>query len=85
MDQPRLNPAPAQEVYEEDLNFDWTNKDNAEDTENTMQRNDDKGVGYMFRSQNESDQRDVDKIARKYNIPNHYICRAPGNGKYMSD
>lgn len=37
-------------------------------------KSDDEGVGYMFRSQSELDQKDVDRIVRSYHILNHYIC-----------
>lgn len=85
MDEPCPNPASAQDVCEKNLNFDQTNEDTAEGAEKAMESSDKEGVGHMFGSQSESDQRNVDKIVTKYNILNHYICQTPKSSEYMSN
>lgn len=35
---------------------------------------DDEGVGHMFGSISEIGQTDMDKVVKKFNIPNQYMC-----------
>lgn len=44
------------------------------DENETKVRSNDEGEGHMFRSQNELVQQDVNKIVKKFQIPNDYIC-----------
>lgn len=75
MDEAQPNPGPIDEVLrKEDLNIDWNEKESVEDAnrDRARVRSDDEGVGHMFGSQSELNQRDVYKIVKKFYIPDHY-------------
>lgn len=82
IDKVHPNPTPALEpVTEEDLNIMWI--DGEDSMGRAKEKSDDEEVGYMFRSQSVLDQKFVDRLVRRYNIPSFYMRRAPKYKEYM--
>lgn len=57
------------------MNIEWTDEEETEGR--ATERSDNDVVGYMFGSLSMLDQSDVNKLVKKYNIPNFNICQAP--------
>lgn len=49
------------------------------------ERSDDDRGGYMFRSQSVLEKKVVNRLVRRYNIPNFYMRQASKSGMYMSN